>query len=73
MIKVQGPRDQDSYYKVNDTNIYVEFHINNQPIIAYKCSEEPNYVELWREQMAAVYPEVTHLMGKAIEPFSPPF
>lgn len=66
MIKVQGPRDEDFYYKTNDKNIYVEFHINSQPIIAYKCAQEPNYVELWREEMAQLYPLVTHLMGQVI-------
>lgn len=66
MIRVQGPRLQDSYYKTNDKNIYVEFSINGESIIAYKCAQEPNYVELWREEMAQLYPQVTHLMGQAI-------
>lgn len=62
MIRVQGPQEDQYYYKSQpDTSYYVEFYLDGNPLICYKCATEPNLKELWQTEMAQLYPNVDAL------------
>jgi len=59
MIRVQGPQLDQYYYKPKPSkNYFVEFSIDQQPIVTYKLDHLPNLNDLWAEEMAQHYPQV---------------
>ncbi len=59
MIRVQGPQEDQYYYKPKPCDSYfVEFSIDGEPVVAYKLDHLPNLNNLWAEEMALHYPQV---------------
>lgn len=57
MIRVQGPNEEDYYYRtVPDSYYYTEFKINNESILCYRTEDNPNIPELWNLELKQLYP-----------------
>jgi hypothetical protein len=59
-IRVQGPLDNQFYYKnIQEDCYYTVFYLNGEQIICYKTEEVPDTKQLWNLEMAAQYPNET--------------
>lgn len=62
MIRVQGPRDQDFYYKPKHRTEYsVQYWLDGVLVETIDTVCEPDPQALWRENFAQAYPGVETL------------
>lgn len=59
MIRVQGPRETDFYYKETVLDLFtVSYFVEGELVYSFEIKELPNLKQYWEENLAHLYPNV---------------